>query len=138
MNTIIFHEKPGCAGNAQQKQFLRDRGYDLVVENLLETVWTASALRSYFGETPVESWFNQSSPRVKAQEISIGSVSEQEAIHLMIEDPLLICRPLLRCGEFRQSGFISGPVFDHLGIALGASSMLQYCPIAANRSGVAT
>jgi hypothetical protein len=48
---------------------------------------------------------------------------------LMVEDPILIRRPLLEFGELRQSGFEAGSVLTALGVALNPNENLQDCPM---------
>lgn len=48
MATAIFWEKPGCQGNARQKEILLASGHELDVRDLLTEPWTESCLA---GET---------------------------------------------------------------------------------------
>lgn len=105
MSTILFYEKPGCANNARQKSLLLEAGHELIVRNLLETRWEAGELRAFFGRHAVSEWFNRAAPRVKSGEIVPEALDEAVALALMLEDPLLIRRPLLQVGERREAGF---------------------------------
>ena len=105
MATIQFYEKPGCANNARQKRLLLDAGHELIVHNLLETRWNAEELRLFFGRRPLSEWFNRAAPRIKSGEVVPESLDPETAIALMLEDPLLIRRPLLQSGEKREAGF---------------------------------
>ncbi len=127
---IIFWEKPGCIGNAQQKAVLRQHGYKLDVRNLLTTPWTAEQLRPFFADKAVNEWFNQSAPDIKSGVINTGQLSENETLDMMVQTPLLICRPLLQVNELRQSGFVEGVVLNHLNISLKTNEDLQSCPMA--------
>lgn len=129
MAKLIFYEKPGCIGNRRQKNLLRIQGLGFEVRDLLSEPWTAQGLRPFFGNKPVAEWFNQSAPQVKSGELAIGELDEQQAIALMLLEPLLICRPLLRFGALCQSGFVPGPVVDALGIPLAHGADLQSCPM---------
>jgi hypothetical protein len=53
MSKIIFWEKPGCRGNARQKEILLASGRELEVRNLLTEPWTEVALSLFFGDRPV-------------------------------------------------------------------------------------
>lgn len=129
-NNVIFWEKPGCIGNTQQKALLRQHGYKLDVRDLLTTPWTADLLRPFFADKAVVEWFNQSAPDVKSGAIQTNQLSEKEALEMMVENPLLICRPLLQVNELRQSGFVAGVVLEHLKIVLKSDEDLQSCPMA--------
>jgi nitrogenase-associated protein len=102
---VIFYEKPGCAGNARQKALLLASGHTLDVRNLLTEPWSLSSLRPYFGERPVREWFNTAAPRVKSGEIDIDNITPQAALVMMIMDPILIRRPLIRVGGRCEAGF---------------------------------
>jgi nitrogenase-associated protein len=116
MAHVIFYEKPGCAGNAQQKALLRASGHELEVRNLLTEPWSSSSLRPYFGAKPVREWFNASSPRIKSGEVDPDKVTPQQALVMMIVDPLLIRRPLMRIGDHCEAGFDSAAVDQWIGL----------------------
>jgi nitrogenase-associated protein len=129
MAGLVFYEKPGCVGNAMQQSLLRGQGVRFEVRDLLSQAWSVERLRSYFHGLPVADWFNASAPQVKSGEIAIHALDETAALAMMIQDPILIRRPLLELGELKQSGFVPGPVIDALGIDLDASGNLQDCPM---------
>lgn len=120
MANIIFWEKPGCLGNKRQKAILEASGHRLEVRNLLAEPWTAESLRPFFGQRPVSTWFNPTNPRVKAGDIDPAALSEQEALALMVAEPLLIRRPLMQVGEERRSGFDVPQVHAWIGLDLQA------------------
>jgi nitrogenase-associated protein len=116
MANIVFYEKPGCGGNARQKALLIASGHTLDVRNLLTEPWSAARLRPYFADRPVAEWFNASSRRVKSGEIKPDQVTAEAAIELMIQDPLLIRRPLMQVGERREAGFDQAKVDAWIGL----------------------
>jgi nitrogenase-associated protein len=105
MADVIFYEKPGCAGNARQKALLLASGHALQVRDLLAEPWSVSSLRPFFGETPVREWFNPAAPRVKSGEIDPDKITPQAALVMMILDPILIRRPLIKVGDRCEAGF---------------------------------
>jgi nitrogenase-associated protein len=129
MSGLLFYEKPGCVGNAQQKALLRELGIAFTVRDLLSESWTLSGLRPFFGRLPVAEWFNRSAPAVKSGEVDIHTCSEGDALRLMLQQPLLIRRPLLQLGELYQSGFVQGPVLNALGVRLDPEQDMQSCPM---------
>ncbi len=133
MRELVFYEKPGCIGNGKQRTLLRSQGIPFQVRDLLSYPWTAIALRAYFGTTPVAQWFNKSAPRVKSGEIAVDALTETEALALMLQEPLLIRRPLLELGEIKQSGFVPGPVLSALQVNLDSTENLQDCPMDATQ-----
>jgi nitrogenase-associated protein len=127
MSQIVFYEKPGCIGNQRQKILLRSLGYSLEVRDLLRQDWNPVLLRTFFGDKPVQQWFNQSAPAITSGQLDIESMGEEEALALMQSQPILICRPLLEYGDLKQSGFVSGPVLAALAIRFDED--LQTCPM---------
>lgn len=116
MAKVTFYEKPGCGGNARQKALLIASGHDVEVRNLLTQPWDAASLRPFFGDKPVADWFNASSPRVKSGEVKPAELSAEAALSLMLEDPLLIRRPLIQVGERREAGFDQAAVDAWIGL----------------------
>ncbi len=105
MAHVVFWEKPGCQGNARQKEILVASGHTLDVRSLLAEPWTEVQLALFFGNRPVAEWFNMTNPRVKAGEIRPAHVTREEALKMIVTDPLLIVRPLMQVGDERLAGF---------------------------------
>ncbi|MCD0417022.1 hypothetical protein LOC51_07335 [Rubrivivax sp. JA1024] len=127
MAHVVFYEKPGCVGNARQKALLAASGHQLEVRNLLAEPWTRETLRPFFGDKPLAAWFNQSSPKVKAGTIDFAALSEDAALALMIDDPLLIRRPLMQSGDRREVGFDQAVVDYWLGLQSGGPRVFDGC-----------
>ncbi|MBT3070515.1 hypothetical protein KKP04_06505 [Rhodomicrobium sp. Az07] len=127
MAHIFFWEKPGCAGNARQKALLKASGHTLDVKSVLAEDWDATRLRSFFGARPVAEWFNMSSPRVKSGEIVPAALEPEEAIALMLGDPLLIRRPLMEVDGRREAGFDTERVRAWIGLADTAAPVTDAC-----------
>jgi nitrogenase-associated protein len=128
MARVIFYEKPGCAGNARQKSLLIGSGHDVETHNLLTTPWVAATLRPFFGDKPIADWFNASSPRVKNGEVRPAELKPEVAIAMMIDDPLLIRRPLLQVGERRESGFDQALVEQWITLKPTTQPVTDKCP----------
>lgn len=128
MADVIFWEKPGCAGNARQRALLVAAGHVLEVRDLLRTNWTAETLRPFFGLRPVRDWFNAAAPRIRSGEIRPETLTETEALALMLAEPLLIRRPLMQVGAERRAGFDSDAVASWIGLAENAPKLGDSCP----------
>jgi nitrogenase-associated protein len=113
--TIQFYQKPGCATNARQKRRLEAAGHVVIARSLLTEPWTAEALRGFFGSMLVKAWFNPASPRIKSGEIALEKLDSTNAIALMLDDPMLIRRPLVEADGQRCAGFDREPVTSLLG-----------------------
>ncbi|WP_172328053.1 ArsC/Spx/MgsR family protein [Mangrovicoccus sp. HB161399] len=128
MTIIIFYEKPGCISNTRQKRLLKASGHLLRVRNLLEHPWTPETLRPFFGDSPVNEWFNPTAPRVKTGEILPNLLSEADALEALCADPILIRRPLMQVGDSCRSGFDAAAVHAWIGLADPASDVGDACP----------
>lgn len=135
MATITFWEKPGCQGNARQKEILLASGHRLEVRNLLTEPWTEESLALFFGDRPVTEWFNQAHPRVKSGEVIPGDYGREEALRLMVDEPLFIVRPLMQIGDERLAAFDVVQVHNWIGLKLDSIGERdpQNCPCV-NRS----
>ncbi|WP_026607457.1 ArsC/Spx/MgsR family protein [Methylocapsa acidiphila] len=118
MAHIIFYEKPGCANNARQKRLLEAAGHSLSVRDMLTEPWTAERLRDFFGDRPVAEWFNRAAPRVKSGAVEPERLDAERAIALMLDEPLLIRRPLMEVEGERSVGFDP----DHVDAWIGLSA----------------
>ncbi len=107
MALINFYEKPGCLNNVRQKQLLAGAEHVLIVHDLLRQPWAyePTKLRSFFLNRPISDWFNPSAPKIKQGLLNPNAMTELEAISAMIDDPILIRRPLLESGNIRMAGF---------------------------------
>lgn len=124
MATVLFYQKPGCGTNARQVRALEAAGHQVIAKSLLTEPWTAQELRGFFGDTPVTSWFNPAAPRIKSGQVKPAAIDAATAIALMLDDPLLIRRPLIDVAGARCAGFDREPVPSLLG---GERSDLQGC-----------
>jgi nitrogenase-associated protein len=127
---IIFWEKPGCKGNARQKELLIASGHELEVHNLLTEPWTPERLAGFFGTRPVSEWFNPTNPQVKAGEINPTEIDATAALAMMVAEPLLIVRPLMQVGKERMAGFDVATVGRWIGLQPVASEEPdpKHCP----------
>jgi nitrogenase-associated protein len=102
---IVFYEKPGCINNTKQKKLLEEKGYSVIPVSILTHPWEKTVLRQYFGNLPVDKWFNVSAPAIKNGEIDYTTFNEAEALDAMIINPLLIKRPLINANGRLAVGF---------------------------------
>ncbi|MFU8788450.1 MAG: ArsC/Spx/MgsR family protein [Methylobacter sp.] len=129
MATVTFYEKPGCINNARQKKSLAAAGHQVVALNLLTEVWQPERLRPFFGKLSVRNWFNVNAPAIKYGDIDPDNLSEQEALALMLKDPLLIRRPLMQVGDSVMAGFDQQAVDQWIGLRETESYLaMQGCP----------
>jgi nitrogenase-associated protein len=116
MAVVTFYEKPGCKGNLRQKALLAAAGHTVQARNLKTEAWTAERLLGFLGPLPVADWFNRAAPAVKAGEVVPESLGVEAALHLLLDDPLLIRRPLMEADGERRVGFDAAAVDAWIGL----------------------
>ncbi|WP_282035891.1 ArsC/Spx/MgsR family protein [Saccharicrinis aurantiacus] len=102
---VIFFEKPGCINNTKQKALLAEHNVEVEAKSLLTEQWTKESLRPFFGNLPINKWFNSTAPSIKNGSISPSDFDEESAIEAMLKEPLLIRRPLVVIDGHRVCGF---------------------------------
>jgi len=130
MATVDFYEKPGCIGNAKQKQLLQTAGHSLRVHNLLTEPWTPERLQAFFGDRPIPDWFNPTAPPLKSGAINPSQLDAEMALAAMIQQPILIRRPLMQVGDRCMAGFDMAVVDAWIGLSpqTDLSQDVQTCP----------
>lgn len=118
MKLILFYEKPGCSTNAKQKKSLKDTGYMVITRNILELEMHKEELFSYLKNKPLQEWFNPSAPKIKSGEIDPKDFSSQEALGLLLREPILIRRPLININGHHMCGFDMKAIENALGFSL--------------------
>lgn len=116
MAVVTFYEKPGCKGNLRQKTLLAAAGHTVQAKSLKTEPWTAERLLAFVGKLPVGSWFNQAAPAIKSGDIVPENISFEHALHLLLDNPLLIRRPLMEVGDQRMVGFDISAVDAWIGL----------------------
>lgn len=128
MATIIFYEKPGCRNNTRQKALLTEAGHSVEALNLLEQVWTVGELEKFFGEKPIAECFNSSAPAITSGKLNPATLSKSEALALMVKEPILIKRPLMKIGEHYLQGFTIERLHELIGFTSHERSDFSQCP----------
>jgi nitrogenase-associated protein len=105
MKLVIFYEKPGCVTNAKQKSALREAGCKVIERDILNNGMSEDELSAFFVNLPVEKWFNKSAPQVKNAELDLKALDKQSALKLLIQNPILIRRPLMIINKRKLCGF---------------------------------
>lgn len=128
MATVLFYEKPGCINNNRQKKLLRQAGHTVIEKDLLQTRWRKDELMEFFSAMPVHEWFNTGAPQVKSGEVIPAACSVEQAVQLMMANPLLIRRPLMRVNNEVMVGFDQNAVDKWLGLQSKTAADVETCP----------
>ena len=124
---FTFYEKTGCSGNAKQKELLKSHNISFIVKSLLDTPWTVETLSEFFKGLEIKDIFNPFAPQIRDKEIDINSLSKDEAISLMIKNPILIKRPLLEINGTKICGFDIEKINKLLNVNIDTNKKLNTC-----------
>lgn len=124
---FTFYEKTGCSGNAKQKELLKSHNISFSVKSLLDTSWTKETLSEFFKGLEIKDIFNPFAPQIRDKEIDISKLSKDEAINLMIKNPILIKRPLLDINGVKICGFDIEKINELLNVNIDTNKKLNTC-----------
>lgn len=116
MAQIVFYTKIGCLTSQKQIALLQAAGHQVLVRDLLAHNWTSEELLSYLGELPASERFNPNATRIKSGEINPESCNADQTLELLLEDHLLIRRPLMESNGVRVCGFDPARVHAWVGL----------------------
>lgn len=127
MAVIEFYEKPNCINGEKQKRILEKAGNTLKCINILQHPWTEDELTPFIqGKNPTQ-FMNYTAPAIKKGEIKPEELSYEEAVSLMVANPILIKRPLLRIEDMSVQGFLNKRLTPYLGSWDGQEDVVT-CP----------
>ena len=132
---LEFFENPGCKNSTRQKKLLQAAKIELEVHDLLNCPLDAKQLSRYFKGKPLPLWFNRSAPAIKKGDIDPETISAKNALAAMLEDRLLIKRPLMIWGKKHLSGFDPVTLERLLGLNAGALASDQNLNLCHQASG---
>ena len=124
---FTFYEKTGCSGNAKQKELLKSHNISFSVKSLLDTPWTVETLSEFFKGLELIDIFNPFAPQIRDKQIDINTLSKDEAIELMIKNPILIKRPLLDINGIKLCGFNIKQINKLLNVNIDTNEKLNTC-----------
>lgn len=102
---VVFYEKTGCRGNARQKALLKEYGVTFEVRSLLDTKWNAQTLNAFFEGLSPKEMLNPFAPQLKDGTFKLDDYTKESLIKKMVQEPILIRRPLLQIGDVKLCGF---------------------------------
>jgi Arsenate reductase and related proteins, glutaredoxin family len=98
---VSLYGKIGCKGNARQMEQLKAAGYVVQFIDLLNRKLEPKELLNFFAGRTIHDCVNQRAPQISSGKFNPQALSEEELLAAMIEEPILIKRPLLFFrGEF--------------------------------------
>lgn len=127
MAKIVFYEKPGCINGEKQKTILRSQGHELECRNILEENWSEESLMKFIKTKQPSQFMNHTAPAVKKGEVVPADLSVEEAVRMMIDEPILIKRPLIMVDGRYIQAFDNPELKTYLGTWDGTEDVIT-CP----------
>ena len=127
MADMIFYEKPGCINGEKQKNILKEAGNQLTCKNILNQQWDRSRLMPFIKDKDPVKFMNSTAPAIKNGDITPEKIQFDEAVELMIQDPILIKRPLIIVEGNYIQGFDDEQLKSYLGKWKGTDDVIT-CP----------
>ena len=81
------------------RDFLSQKGVDFEERDFFKETFSTAEIRGLAGGSSISQLFSWRSPSVKTMGLEGRKLSEDELVGLMIQEPRLIRRPLVRIGE---------------------------------------
>ena len=81
------------------RALLSEKEVDFVERDFFKDPFTEAQLRQTIGAYPVADVFSSRSPSFKKLNVELDSLTDDDMVKMMLEEPRLIKRPLIRCGE---------------------------------------
>ena len=124
MATITFYEKTGCINNTKQKKILEMAGHKVNSIHIIQYDWTREELLDFFKGLPVKEWFNKNAPSVQSGEVLPDTFDEDSALDAMLDEHLLIRRPLMVIDGEKFVGFNKELLDEKIGLNPNSSPQI--------------
>ena len=106
---MLFVGYPKCSASQRAKKFLDSRGVSYEYRDIKEDNPSLEELRQWTKESnlPLKKWFNTSGQVYKALGLKdkLPGMTEEEQLHLLAGDGMLVKRPILVGEDFVLVGF---------------------------------
>ncbi|RHR06112.1 arsenate reductase family protein [Pseudoflavonifractor sp. AF19-9AC] len=106
---MLFVGYPKCSTSQRAKKFLDSRGVSYEYRDIKEDNPSLEELRQWTKESglPLKKWFNTSGQVYKALGLKdkLPGMTEEEQLHLLAGDGMLVKRPILVGEDFVLVGF---------------------------------
>ena len=116
MAKIIFYEKTGCKNNTKQKKILTLTGHEVEAIDLIQHPWTKDELLSFFDGLEPKYWFNLNAPAFSEGLLEPEQFDKESAMEALLNDHILIKRPLLIIGDTKLVGFDAERIATLIGL----------------------
>ena len=106
---IVVYTSPGCASCRKVKQWLKDRKLPFEEKNIFKTLLNEDEIRYLLmrSENGTDDIISKRSKVISEQNIDIDSMSLNEVIHFIQENPSVLKRPIILNERSFQVGYDS-------------------------------
>lgn len=97
MSSIVIYHNPACGTSRNTLALLRDKGFEPTVVEYLKVGWTKPQLVDLFARMAVtpRDVLRVMGTRAEADGLTAQDISSDQLITAMVEDPILVNRPIV-------------------------------------------
>jgi len=97
--TITVYTKKGCSTCIEARAYLVKQGASFVERELFKDPLSEAEIRELLGDRPAAELVSTRSPRYKAMGLDVQTMSNDDCLRVMAQEPYLIRRPTFKVGD---------------------------------------
>ena len=97
MNPFILYHNPRCSKSRQALEILQSHGISPVIIDYLKTPLSLEQINQLRSHFDLKDFVRDSEPVFK--ELKLTLADEKKVLHAMLEEPILMQRPIITCGD---------------------------------------
>ncbi|MNR84029.1 Regulatory protein Spx [compost metagenome] len=97
--TVTIYTKKGCSTCTEARAYLVKQGVSFVERELFKDPLTEAEIRELLGDRPASELVSTRSPRYKAMGLDVQTMSNDDCLRVMAQEPYLIRRPTFKLGD---------------------------------------
>ena len=104
---IVVYTSPGCASCRKVKQWLKDRNLEFIEKNIFKTVLNEKEIKTLFERTEngTDDLVSKRSKIIQEQQIDVDSMTMNELVNFIKENPSILKRPIIISENNFQVGY---------------------------------
>lgn len=114
MRRVTLYTKSGCTSCLKARHYLLNQGVHYTERDIFKYPLNEQELRTLAAKRPLAEIFSHRSPSVKALGLDGKTLSDEEMLRHMLQEPRLIRRPLL----VSDDEVVVGGALDQFAVAL--------------------
>lgn len=97
--SVTVYIKKGCSTCTEARAYLVSKGVPFVERELFKEPLSEAEIRELLGDRPAADLISTRSPRYKAMGLDVATMSAEDCVRVMAQDPYLVRRPTFKVGD---------------------------------------